>query len=63
MEALTRVVAMTRLLSTFLYGVKATDPLSMAAAAIALLGAGVIAALIPALRAGRTDPALVLREQ
>jgi len=55
--------AMTRLLSTFLYGVRSTDPMSMAAAAIALLAVGVIAALIPALRAGRTDPALVLREQ
>jgi len=59
---LTGAVVLARLLSTFLYGVTATDPLSMVAASLALFSVGTIAALIPALRASRTDPALVLRE-
>ena len=56
-------VTLTRLLATFLYGVTATDPTSMIAAALVLLSVGIVAALIPALRASRTDPALVLRQQ
>jgi predicted permease len=55
-------VGVTRLLSGFLYGVTATDPIAMIGAAAVLLAVGVVAALIPALRASRTDPAIVLRE-
>jgi hypothetical protein len=55
-------VGLTRLLSSFLYGVSPTDPLAMLAAAAALLVIGITAALIPAVRASRTDPAIVLRE-
>jgi ABC-type antimicrobial peptide transport system permease subunit len=58
----TIAVALTRLLSGFLYGVTATDPIAMIGASIVLLAVGVVAALIPALRASRTDPAIVLRE-
>jgi putative ABC transport system permease protein len=54
---------LTRLLSSFLYGVSAIDPIAFAAAGAALLGVGMLAALIPAWRAGTTDPATVLREQ
>lgn len=53
---------LARMLSSFLYGVTATDPVAMIAAGAILLAVGVIAALIPALRASRTDPAMVLRE-
>lgn len=52
-----------RLLASFLFGVGATDPVSLAAAAAALLAIGFLAALAPALRAGRVDPAMLLREQ
>ena len=52
-----------RLLATFLYGVTSSDPVTLIAVAIILLGVGITAALAPALRASRTDPALVLREQ
>ncbi len=52
-----------RLLSSLLYGVGAADPLSIAAASLSLLAVGVVAALIPATRASRTDPAIVLRDQ
>ena len=54
---------LTRLLSSFLYGVSAIDPLSFAAAAAGLLGVGTVAAFVPAWRAGRADPLIALREQ
>jgi ABC-type antimicrobial peptide transport system permease subunit len=46
-----------------LYGVSSIDPFSYAGAGAALLSVGLIAALIPALRAGKLDPASVLREE
>jgi putative ABC transport system permease protein len=54
---------LARLFASFLYGVGAADPTAMAAAAATLLSVGLIAALVPALRASRIDPASVLREQ
>ena len=54
---------LTRLLSSFLYGVTAIDPIAFGAAGAALLGVGMLAALVPAWRAGRTDPVIALREQ
>ena len=53
--------ALARLLSSFLYGVSALDPLAFTAAGTALLAVGLLAALVPALRAGMTDPAIALR--
>jgi ABC-type lipoprotein release transport system permease subunit len=58
--AATAVLA--RLLSALLYGVSAVDPLALLAGSGALLLVGVLAALVPARRAGMTDPALTLRE-
>jgi ABC-type antimicrobial peptide transport system permease subunit len=55
--------ALARLLGSLLYGVGAGDPLAMASATVVLLVVGVLAATIPGLRASRTDPAIVLREQ
>lgn len=57
------LMGLGRFLSPFLFGIAATDPASMAGAAAALLAIGATAALVPAARASRTDPALVLREQ
>jgi ABC-type lipoprotein release transport system permease subunit len=51
------------LLSSFLYGVRPIDPIAFAAAGAALLAVGLLAAFVPAWRAGMTDPAIVLREQ
>jgi predicted permease len=55
--------ALARLLGSLLYGVGAGDPLAMASASVVLLVVGVLAAVIPGVRASRTDPAIVLREQ
>jgi putative ABC transport system permease protein len=56
-------IALGRFLSSLLFGVTSSDPLTIAGASAALLAIGIIAALIPAVRAGRTDPALVLRKE
>jgi ABC-type antimicrobial peptide transport system permease subunit len=56
-------VALTRLLTSFLYGVSSVDPIAFAGASLALLLIGLVAAFIPARRAGTVDPAMVLREQ
>ena len=53
----------TRLLSSLLYGVEATDASALAGAVLALLIAGALAAFVPARRASRTNPAFVLRQQ
>lgn len=55
-------IGLTRLMSSLLYGVEATDPQALIGAVLALLLVGAMAAFIPARRASRTDPALVLRE-
>jgi hypothetical protein len=55
-------VFLTKILATLLYGVEATDPLSMAGAVIVLLAVGMLAAFVPARRASLTDPAVVLRD-
>lgn len=55
------MVAM-RLLTSLLYQVKSTDPIAMGGAVSVLLAVGVLAAFIPARRASRTDPAVVLRQ-
>ena len=55
-------IVVTRLLSSLLYGVEATDPAAMAAAVGILLAVGMLAAFVPARRASLTDPAVVLRQ-
>jgi len=56
-------LALARVLASFLYGVGTADPLSLLGATAVLLGAGLLAAYLPARRAARIDPAVVLREQ
>jgi predicted permease len=54
---------LTRLLSSFLYGVGAIDPVAFVTVAAALLAVGTVAAFLPAWRAGMADPVTALREQ
>ncbi|MFN2567663.1 MAG: ADOP family duplicated permease [Gemmatimonadaceae bacterium] len=56
-------LVLARLLASFLYGVGAADPMAMGAAVAALAAVGLAAAYIPARRASRTDPVLVLRTE
>jgi putative ABC transport system permease protein len=51
-----------RFIEGMLYGVTATDPISMLIAALVLCLAGCAACLLPALRAVRTNPITALRE-
>ena len=55
--------ALARLLGSLLYGVGAGDPIAVASATAVLFVVGILAAVIPGVRASRTDPAIVLREQ
>ncbi len=54
---------LTRLLSSFLYGVSAIDPIAFLTAGAALLAVGTVAAFLPAWRAGTANPLIALREQ
>ena len=59
---ITAALLMASLLASMLYGVEAADPLSMVGALAVLLAVGVFATLIPAIRASRLDPAVILRQ-
>ncbi len=56
-------LALTRLLSGFLYGVSPKDPLTFAAGALVLMAVAVLASCIPARRAMRVDPIIALRQE
>jgi ABC-type antimicrobial peptide transport system permease subunit len=56
-------VALTRLIESQLYAVRATDPATFAAVALLLTAIAAIATLVPALRATRVDPVIALRQE
>jgi predicted permease len=56
-------LAVSRLLSTLLYGVKPTDPATYAVVAAVLLATAALASYLPARRAMRVDPISALREE
>jgi predicted permease len=55
--------ASTRLLSRLLYGVVPSDPITLTAVSLLLVGAALLASLIPALRAVTVDPVQTLRSE
>jgi putative ABC transport system permease protein len=52
---------LVHLISTMLFGVRATDPVTFALAPLALLGVAVMASYIPARRAAKVNPTVALR--
>lgn len=56
-------LGLTRLLTTLLYEVSATDPLTFTSVSSGLLAVGVLAMIVPARRASRVDPVEALRHE
>ena len=60
---LAAALALSRVVASLIFGVRATDPLTFAAVALLLLVVGIFATIIPAYRATRIEPVRVLREE
>jgi putative ABC transport system permease protein len=55
-------VGLTRLIASLLYDVTPTDPLTLSAVTVVIATVAAAACLVPAWRATRVDPLIVMRE-
>src|SRR5690242_1910191 len=53
----------TKVVESFLFGIKPNDPAALSAAAVLLVSAAVLASYVPARRASRIDPMTALRHE
>ncbi len=60
---LSTALAGGQVIDSLLYGVDARDPLTLTAAPLALLAAATVGCALPAARASRVNPAIVLRDE
>jgi putative ABC transport system permease protein len=56
-------LALGRVIASFLFGVSAADPLTLAGVVLALLAVAALASYLPARRASRLDPVLAIRNE
>ncbi|MGE5205372.1 MAG: hypothetical protein ACM3PW_07140, partial [Chlamydiota bacterium] len=54
-------LTLTHLMSSQIWGVSATDPLTFSGVVAVVMGVGVVACLVPARRATEVDPLVALR--
>ncbi len=54
---------LTRVMSSLLFGISATDPLTFLSISLALIAVATLASYLPALRATKVDPMIALRAQ
>jgi ABC-type antimicrobial peptide transport system permease subunit len=55
--------ALSRVVASLIFGIRATDPLTFVAVALLLMAVGLLATVLPAYRATRVEPVRILREE